>query len=63
MIVAELVSLSYNLCWFPQPGFMGISLPGTGTLGWEAWCGSGIPQFSGVTSTVEIFLSMFNGHT
>ena len=29
--------------WFLQPEVMGTCLLGTGTLGWEAWCGAGIP--------------------
>ncbi|KAF6094767.1 hypothetical protein HJG60_011865 [Phyllostomus discolor] len=30
--------------WFLQPELMGIYLPGTGTLGWGAWCGAGTPH-------------------
>ena len=33
------VSLSHSAHWFLQPEDMGTSLPGTGTLGWRAWCG------------------------
>ena len=32
-----------NLCWFLQPEVVGTYLPGTGTLGWGAWCGAGTP--------------------
>ena len=31
---------SFNPCWFLQPEVVGTYLPGTGTLGWEAWCGA-----------------------
>ena len=29
-------------CWVLQPEVVGTYLPGTGTLGWEAWCGAGL---------------------
>ena len=32
-----------NPCWFLQPEVMGTYLPGSGTLGWGAWCGAGTP--------------------
>ena len=32
-----------NPHWFLQPEFVGTYLPGTGTLGWGAWCGAGTP--------------------
>ena len=32
-----------NSQWFLQPEVVGTYLPGTGTLGWEAWCGTGTP--------------------
>lgn len=49
------VSLSHSLCWFSQPEVMGTSLPGTGTLGWGAWLGTGIS-----CSTVQISLLIFS---
>ena len=33
-----------NSSCFLQPELVGIYLPGTGTLGWGAWCGPGIPH-------------------
>ena len=33
-----------NPCWFLQPEVVGTYLPGTGTLGWGAWCGAGTPH-------------------
>ena len=32
-----------NLCWCLQPEVVGTYLPGTGTLGWGAWCRVGTP--------------------
>ena len=32
-----------NPHWFLQPEVVGTYLPGTGTLGWGAWCGAGTP--------------------
>lgn len=37
--------------------------PGTGTLGWGALCGAGTPCSSKGTSTAEVSLLIFNGHT
>ena len=39
---------------------MGILLLGTGTLGWEAWCGAGTLHFSEETSETETFVSILN---
>ena len=36
-----------NLHWVLQPEVVGIYLPGSGTLGWEVWCGAGIPRSTG----------------
>ena len=33
-----------NPLWFLQPEVVGTYLPGTGTLGWGAWCGAGTPR-------------------
>ena len=33
-----------NPYWFLQPEVMETYLPGTGTLGWRAWCGAGTPH-------------------
>ena len=54
--------LSLNSCWFLQPDHMGTSLPGTGTLGWGAWCGAGTLCSSGRTPTAKIPLPIFIGH-
>ena len=32
-----------NPHWFLHPEIVGTYLPGTGTLGWGAWCGAGAP--------------------
>ena len=37
-----------NPHWFLQPEVMGSELPGTGTLGWVAWSGAGIPCSRGI---------------
>ena len=36
------ILLRHNPCWFLQPEVMETSLPGTGTMGWGTWCGTGI---------------------
>ena len=33
-----------NPHWFLQPELLGTYLPGTGTLGWCAWCAAGTPH-------------------
>ena len=44
----------FNPCWFLQSEVVGTYFPGTGTLGWGAWCGSGTPRSQG---TLPEFLS------
>lgn len=41
---------------------MGTSLPSTGTLDWEVWCGVGTPLSLWETSTAEISLLIFICH-
>ena len=57
------ISLSHNLHWFSEPKVMGTSLPGTGTLGWEPGVALGLLALHEGTSTIEISLLIFNGHT
>ena len=54
--------LSHSATKFTARSY-GTSLLGTGTLGWETWCGAGILCFSGVTSAAEIYLLIFIYHT
>lgn len=49
---------------FSQPHPVGAPLPGTGTLGWEAQCGAGVPCSlgEGETFMAEISLPSFSHH-
>ena len=42
-LVLHLFLPQLNHCWFLQPKVIETYLPGTGTLGWGAWCGAGTP--------------------
>ena len=57
------VSLSLNPSWFLQPEVMGVSLPGTGTLGWGGLVWVWDPSLPRGTSEAEIFLLIFLHHT